>query len=180
MEFMGKVIVFAGSSSKHSINKQLAKYAAGFLSKNEIEVLDLNDYPLPVFSVDVEKESGFPENATSFSQKIEQCSGIIISMAEHNGSYTAVFKNLFDWLSRIEAKTWRSKPMLLLSTSPGGRGGKNVMQAALTRFPVHDAQIISNFSLPYFNDNFKNEQIINESLKKQLIDATTKFEQSLQ
>lgn len=176
---MEKVIVFAGSSSKNSINKKLAEYAAGQLKNTEYEVLDLNNFELPVFGVDLEKESGFPENALAFNKKLEESKGIILSLAEHNGTYTAVFKNLFDWLSRIEAKTWRNKPMLLLSTSPGGRGGKNVMQAAQTRFPIHDSNIIENFSLPYFSDNFSEGKIINDSLQSDFIEAVSKFESAL-
>lgn len=176
---MKKVIAFAASSSKNSINKQLVNYATSKLTVASTEVLDLNDYSLPVFSVDLEKESGFPENALAFSKKIEESKGIILSLAEHNGSYTAVFKNLFDWLSRIEVKTWRNKPMLLLSTSPGGRGGKNVMQAAQTRFPIHDSNIIESFSLPYFSDNFSEGEIVNDSLKSDFIKAISTFEKEL-
>lgn len=176
---MKKVIAFAASSSKNSINKLLVSYATSKLTNANPELLDLNNYPLPLFSVDLEKDNGFPENALAFSKKLDKCDGIIISLAEHNGSYTAVFKNLFDWLSRIEAKTWRNKPMLLLSTSPGGRGGKNVMQAALTRFPIHEARITGNFSLPFFMDNFKEGKITNDSLDSEFTAAVKKFEESL-
>lgn len=56
-----KIIAFGASSSKHSINKQLATYAANQFSNVDIEILDLNDYEMPIFSVDKEKENGFPD-----------------------------------------------------------------------------------------------------------------------
>lgn len=176
---MSKVIVFAGSNSKNSINKLLVEYAASQLKEVPYEVFDLNDFSVPIFSVDEEKENGFPENALKFNALIEESIGIILSLAEHNGTYTAVFKNLFDWLSRIESKLWRNKPMLLLSASPGGRGGKGVLNAALDRFPIHDSNIVASFSLPYFNDNFSDEGITNSSLNADLLAATEKFETNL-
>lgn len=176
---MAKIIAFAGTTSKSSINKQLVEHAVTSLHNTNYEVLDLNDFPLPIFSVDEEKENGFPDNGLKFSSLIEESNGIILSLAEHNGSYTAVFKNLFDWLSRIEPKLWRNKPMLLLSSSPGGRGGKGVLNTALERFPRHDSNIIASFSLPYFNDNFSDNSISNPSLESDFLKAVTSFEASL-
>jgi chromate reductase len=173
---MKNIIVFAGSNSSHSINKQLAGYASEQLKVSTPKVLDLNDYPLPVFSVDLESEHGFPDAAIAFNDELDQCDGIILSLAEHNGSYTVAFKNLFDWLSRIDKNTWKGKPMLLLSASPGGRGGKSVLDAAKSRFPLHDVQIVETFSLPYFSDNFAAGRIVNESLKDDLKKAVEKFE----
>jgi chromate reductase, NAD(P)H dehydrogenase (quinone) len=80
---------------------------------------------------------------------------IIISFAEYNGSYTAAFKNIFDWISRINNKTFQNKKMILMATSPGGRGGKTVLENALNRFPHHGADIVGNFHLPSFQQNFE-------------------------
>ncbi len=176
---MSTVLVFAGSNSRKSINKRLATYAASLLDSVEYEILDLNDYPLPIFSVDLEKEEGFPTNAQAFDIKLENCSGIILSLAENNGSYSAVFKNLLDWLSRISPKMFRNKPMLLMSTSPGGRGGASVMAAAMDRFPRHDANIIATFRLPSFDENFTENGIPDQNLEKNLIDNVREFEASL-
>ncbi len=173
---MEKILVFAGSNSKKSINKQLATYAVSLLKNSEYYVLDLNDFPLPLFSVDLQKETGFPDNALEFYNHIKNCKGIVLSLAEHNGSYTAAFKNLFDWLSRIEPKTWQNKPMLLLSTSPGKRGAKSVMETALTRFPFHDAEIIESFSLPNFQEKFNHNEITDSGFSNQLKKAVEKFE----
>ena len=52
---MKKILAFAGSSSKTSINKQLATYAANQFENASVEVIDLNDYEMPVISVDKEK-----------------------------------------------------------------------------------------------------------------------------
>ena len=153
-----KVIAFAGSSSKQSINKKLAIYAAGLIEGAEIEVLDLNDYELPIFSVDVEKELGKPEIARTFLEKMASADIIVLSLAEHNASFSAAFKNIYDWASRQNKVVFAEKPMLLLATSPGRGGGKNVIETAKISLPRYGGNIITTFSLPQFNENFDVER----------------------
>ncbi|WP_370214199.1 NADPH-dependent FMN reductase [Mesoflavibacter profundi] len=176
---MKKIIAFAGSDSKTSINKQLVTYATTYIKDAEVLILDLNDYPLPTYSVNVETESGFPENAKLFLEQLKSADGFVISLAEHNNAYTAVFKSLMDWLSRLELKFFYNKPMLLMSTSPGERAAKSVFDMGYDRFPRHDAQIVSTFNLPSFNDNFKNGEVVDEQLNTKLIEAVTTFNSHL-
>lgn len=99
---------------------------------------------------------------------------IICSLAEHNRSYSAAFKNVFDWASRINVKVFQDKPMLLMSTSPGGYGGGNVMNTAKTFFPNFGADIKETFSLSKFYENFDLESgVINPEM---LHDLKTKIE----
>ncbi len=135
-----KILAFAGSTSSTSINRELVKFVLKSFQENEINLIDLNDYSMPVFSVDLEKK-GFPEEAHQFLQQIEDCDVIICSLAEHNRSYAAAFKNIFDWASRINVKVFQDKPMFLMSTSPGGYGGGNVMNEAKKFFPNFGADI---------------------------------------
>ncbi|MEZ4797725.1 MAG: NAD(P)H-dependent oxidoreductase [Flavobacteriaceae bacterium] len=176
---MKKIIAFAGSNSKQSINKQLAVYAAGLVENVETKILDLNDFELPLFGVDLEVQIGQPENAHKFLNEMKSADGIIISLAEHNGAYSAVFKNLFDWMSRIEGKTFLGKPMLLMAASPGGRGGQSVLAIAKDRFPRHNANIIAEFSLPNFKDNFSNDKVVNTELNTELIKKVEQFRKAL-
>jgi len=150
------IIAFGASNSRHSINQQFAHYAAMQFG-DEVTMIDLNDFEMPLFSVDREKEDGYPEEAHEFIDIIAGADLLVISMAEHNGAYTTAFKNIFDWTSRIEAKIFENKPLVLLSASPGGFGGGNVMQLALTRFPKHGANIIGHFSFPKFEENFDSD-----------------------
>ncbi|MFN5417183.1 MAG: NADPH-dependent FMN reductase [Flavobacteriia bacterium] len=161
-----KILAFGASYSSTSINKQFATFAAKQFSGNEIEILDLNHFDIPIFTVDREAKEGHPNLVKEFVSKIESADLLIISMAEHNGSYTAAFKNLFDWASRVKAKTFENKNMLLLSTSDGGRGGVSALTAASDRFPRHGANILASFSLPHFNEYFNVEKgILNEELR---------------
>lgn len=168
-----KILAFAGSSSSTSINRELVKFVLKDFQEEEINLIDLNDFTMPVFSVDLEKK-GFPDEAYLFLKAIEECDVIICSLAEHNRSYSAAFKNLFDWASRINVKVFQNKPMLLMSTSPGGYGGGNVMNTAKTFFPQFAADIKDTFSLPKFYENFDLESgVINPDM---LYELKTKIE----
>ena len=176
---MKKIIDLGGSNSKGSINKELAHYTARNTADADVIYLDMNDFPMPMFGVDRENEDGMPEEAKKLTKLIRIADGIILSLAEHNGSYSAVFKNAFDWISRIDAKVFETTPMLLLSTSPGARAGKSVMDTALDRFPRHGATVVENFSLPSFYDNFKNNELVNEELKAELMKKVKLFETAI-
>jgi len=117
------IIAFGASSRKNSINKKLANYTANEISNANVKLLDLNDFEMPIFSVDRELESGIPALAYEFKKQVKDVDGIVISFAEHNGAYSAAFKNAFDWISRIEKDVWMNKPMFFLATSPGKHGG---------------------------------------------------------
>ena len=174
---MKKILAFGASSSKTSINKQLATYTANQFKNASVEILDLNDYEMPIFSIDKEKENGIPQLAHDFYAKLGSADLIIISFAEHNGAYSAAFKNIFDWASRINGKTFQEKPMLLLATSPGARGGSSVLDIATKRFPFQGGIVKGSFSLPSFNDNFDAEKgITNEDLKNQLLKIVNSIE----
>ena len=151
---MKTLLVLAGSSSRRSINRRLARWAAAQLDDVRRADVDLNDYEMPIFSIDREESDGIPDRAHAFIEQVASVDGVVLSLAEHNGSYSAAFKNVLDWASRAEGKLWAGKPMLLLATSPGARGASSVLAAATTRFPFHDARIVATFSLPSFGDNF--------------------------
>ncbi|UFH31367.1 NAD(P)H-dependent oxidoreductase [Chryseobacterium sp. C-71] len=170
-----KILAFAGSTSSTSINRELVKFVLKSFEENEINLIDLNDFDMPVFSVDREKK-GFPDGAHNFLKQIEDCDVIICSLAEHNRSYSAAFKNVFDWASRINVKVFQNKPMLLMSTSPGGFGGGNVMNTAKTFFPQFAADVKETFSLPKFYENFDLESgVINPEMLKDLNDKIENF-----
>ncbi len=176
---MKHIIAFAGSNSKTSINKQLAIYAASLVEGVEVVVLDLNDFELPIYSMDLELSDGIPDDAHKFLNIIKSTDGMVLSLAEHNGTYATVFKNLFDWMSRIDGKLWSDKPMLLMATSPGARGGSTGLEIAAGRFGYMGGNIVGSFSLPSFGDNFSNEKITNVELNNQLLEEVAQFTESL-
>lgn len=172
------ILLIGASSSKNSINRVFARFAGNRLKNVDSHLLDLNDFEMPIYSIDREKE-GIPEPTRIFRKLIEEADAMVISLAEHNGSYTAAFKNLLDWTSRLDRNLWQNKPMLLLSTSPGQRGARNVMSTAMTYFPRLGADIIGNFSLPGFRTNFNGNEIIDEVLRQDFDRAIEIFQMKL-
>jgi NAD(P)H-dependent FMN reductase len=155
----------------------LRYYAAKLIEEHnngaEIDIIRINDYEMPLFSVDREKELGQPAQAKALHKKISETDVIVISFAEHNGSYSAAYKNLFDWTSRIDAKVFQNKSLLLLSTSPGPGGAATVLKQAVTSAPYFLGSVKASLSVGSFFDNFDTEKlrISNQELNQKLIDA---------
>ena len=176
---MKKIVTIGGSNSKNSINKQLAEYTGGLLKNVALTKVDLNSFKMPLFSVDIENEQGLSKGVVDLNEIFVHADGFILSLAEHNGAYSAAFKNAFDWLSRIEGNLWRNKPMILLSSSPGGRGGQSVLEIALNRFPHMGGNIIGSMTFPSFYDNFKEGKIANPELRSNLLKLVDEFEKAI-
>ncbi|WP_407406081.1 NADPH-dependent FMN reductase [Chryseobacterium sp.] len=173
-----KVLAIAGSNSDVSINKQLVTYASSLIENAEVEIVDMNDFEMPIYKHQIEVESGVPQAAHDFASMIDQSDLLIISLGEHNGTYSAAFKNVFDWTSRIKDRAvYNNIPMFLMSTSPGGRGGLGVLEAATKRFPLHGGNIVETFSLPFFGDNFdkENQKISNDEKDNELREKISKI-----
>lgn len=124
-----KILAFAGSLRAGSYNKQLVRIAADAARQAgaEVTVLDLRDYPLPIFDEDLEAQ-GTPENALRLKQLMLDHHGLLISSPEYNSSISAVLKNTLDWISRpIPGKPrlacYLDKVAVLMSASTGALGG---------------------------------------------------------
>lgn len=173
-----KILAIAGSNSDTSINKQLVTYATSLFEHAEIEIVDMNDFEMPLYKHQREVESGVPQQAVDLASKIDGVHVLLVALSEHNGTYSAAFKNVFDWTSRIKNRAvWNEVPMLLMATAPGGRGGLGVLEAAEKRFPLHGGNIVGTFSLPFFNDNFdkENQKISNEEKDNELKELVQKI-----
>lgn len=176
---MKTIVALGGSNSKTSINKKLAQYAANMVEGASVTTLDLNDFNIPMYGIDHEQAHGIPEDAKKMNNLIANADGLVISLAEHNGAYSAAFKSVFDWMSRINKEVWHNKPMLLMATSPGARGGASVLTLAKGSFPHLGGNIVADFSLPSFQNNFENDKVINEALQQQLAAAVHTLTESL-
>lgn len=173
-----KVLAIAGSNSEVSMNRQLVAYASSLFDNAEVEVIDLNPFEMAIYKHERELAGGVPQEARDFASKIDGANLLLVSLGEHNGTYSTAFKNVFDWVSRIKDRTvWNEVPMLLMSTSPGGRGGAGVLEAASKRFPFHGGNIVETFSLPFFNDNFDKaaQKISNEEKDSELKEKIKKI-----
>jgi chromate reductase len=177
---MKNIVAFGASNSSRSINKAFASYAAKQVTNARVKILDLNQFEMPIYSIDREEQNGVPALAYNFKTHLKEADGIIISLAEHNGAYTTAFKNILDWISRIEKDVWYNRPMLLLATSPGGRGAKTVLDIAKSKFKFMNNNTIETFSLPLFKQNFDPEEgILDQELNIAFQTSLTNFSNSV-
>ncbi|NQW79162.1 MAG: NAD(P)H-dependent oxidoreductase [Chitinophagaceae bacterium] len=176
-----KIMAIGGSNSQNSINKALAYFAAQFFEKAIITKFDISSLNIPIYSIDNETILGMPLEVTNFASLIDETDLIILSLAENNGSFNVGLKNLLDWTSRIkERKLFNEKPMILMSTSPGPRGGATVLDSAKNIFPYLGADIRGTFSLPNFYQNFDfNKGITNDELLEELKTVISKIKTSI-
>lgn len=157
-----RVLVFGASNSRKSINRQFAVHAADVLNQQteggvEIEVLDLNDFEMPIYSPDREAKNGIPDEAHRYLARLKAADALVIAFPEHNGYVSAAYKNLFDWASRIDQKVYQNKPMVILSATPGPRAGAGVLGAVEHLAPFFGGQIRGRFGLGAFQESFDRE-----------------------
>ncbi len=153
-----RILAFAASNSSTSINRNLVEYAASLAEGHEIETLDIHDYEMPIFSEDREEEmGGVPQLAHDFLARIKGVDALMISHAEHNGTFPASFKNLFDWCSRLGAEVWQGKKMALMATSDGQGGAGRVLDFAVKAAPNFGGEVVGHLSVPHYSDVFDEE-----------------------
>lgn len=126
-----RILAFAGSTRTGSLNKRLVRFAAEAARSAgaEVTLVDLRDFPLPLFDGDLEDREGLPENARKLKTLFREHDGLLIASPEYNSSITGVLKNTIDWVSRGETDdepplvAFRGKTAALMSASPGALGG---------------------------------------------------------
>ena len=97
-----KILAFAGSARTDSFNKKLLRLAlAGAQAAGgEVTLIDLRDYPMPIMDQDLEEREGQPENAQKLKSLFLDHQGLLLASPEYNSSYSPLFKNVIDWVSR--------------------------------------------------------------------------------
>src|SRR6516165_4541445 len=127
---MPRILAFASSTRRESFNKKLVAIAAQGAREagTEVTLIDLKDFPLPLFDQDLEAEQGMPENGQNLKTLFIDHDGLLIASPEYNSSIPAVLKNAIDWVSRPapgepSLVAFRSKVAALMSASPGAVGG---------------------------------------------------------
>ncbi|MEN3792846.1 NADPH-dependent FMN reductase [Fulvimarina sp. MAC3] len=172
-----KIAIVAGSVRSGSFNKQLAMEAARHLARTDVKltVLDLVDYPLPIYDGDSERETGIPENALDLAGQIARQDGLLLVSPEYNSSVPPILKNAIDWVSRVRRIDGR--PVLpfkglvvgLASVTPGSGGGRRGLEAWRIVMRSVGAEVITaQCSVPNAQDAFdENGGIASDEVRMQ-------------
>ncbi len=174
---MKKILAFAGSNSSISINHQLVKYVISKFENHQTKLIKLTDFPLPMYSEDEEKLNGFVQPLRDLHQEIKESDALVISVNEHTSNPSAFFKNVIDWLSRLDRNFLEGKNVLVLSTSGGKRGAKTALEIIKTTLPRFAPNSVQAFSFPSFFDNFsvEKQEITNPQLADELFVVASKI-----
>jgi NAD(P)H-dependent FMN reductase len=186
-----RVLAFAGSLRKDSFNKKLVRVAADAVraAGGEVTLIDLKDYPMPIYDGDIEASEGIPPNARKIKELMRAHPAFLISSPEYNTSITGVLKNTIDWASRSE----KGEPALacfdgkiagLLSASPGALGGiRSLMTIRAILANIRALVIPEQVAVPKANEAFSTDgKLLDEKLNaaiaklaKRLVEVTTKL-----
>ena len=141
-----RILAFAGSTRTASFNKKLVRIAAegARAAGAGVTLVDLRDYPMPLYDGDLEAAQGQPEKARELKALFLDNDGLLLSCPEYNSSITGVLKNTIDWLSRPVPNepplaAFTGKVAALMSASPGALGG--------LRGLVHVRSILGNIGV---------------------------------
>jgi len=176
---MAAILAFAGSNSSTSINFKLVKHTISLVQSHDIQILNMAEHSFPMYSEDYEKEHGFSNALMKLKDNIKKSEGIILSANEHNGNPSAYFKNVLDWLSRLDRNFMEDTKVLLMSASPGRYGGSRSLGILKNMLPKFGGEVLATFSLKSFNDNFSDDGILDEDLKSEHQTALNTFLDSL-
>lgn len=157
-----KILAFSGSTRTGSFNQHVLAIAAeaAQTAGADVTVINLKDYPMPLFSEDIEAEAGAPQPARAFKALLMEADGFLIATPEYNSTLTPTLKNAIDWASREAPDeptlvAFKGKKVGLLSASPSGYGGVRSLQQAQQLFENIDVEVIeTNFSLAKANEAF--------------------------
>lgn len=174
---MKRILAFSGSNHSVSINQQLIEITASLVESHKVYVLDIRKWDIPIYSIDMDPDQT-PVEIEQLIELIKEYEGFIISSPEHNSGTPAFFKNILDWLSRRSDKIFDGKEVLLMSTSPGRKGGIANRMLLENRLPFMGANVVSTYSLPLFYQNVRGGKKSGEFLTE-LQNAVNRFNQSL-
>jgi NAD(P)H-dependent FMN reductase len=186
-----KILAVAGSLRKHSYNKRILNVAIeGARRKGaEVTLLDLNDYPLPLYNADLQEEFGFPENATKLQRILLEHQGLLIASPEYNGSLPAALKNMLDWTSRANGELkigdcYRGKWAAIMTASPGSFGGirclghlrdiLSIMLVHVLPLEIAVARVDALFEGNNYEMKDENMQLLLEKLGESLAEVLSK------
>jgi chromate reductase, NAD(P)H dehydrogenase (quinone) len=120
-----KLLVFAASRRKASVNRKLAQLAADIAKSRQahIDFLEYSAFDLPVYDDETYDQQALPKAVDDFAAHLQKSDGIILASPEYNWSFPGSLKNIIDWVSTIAPNPFAEKTALLLSASPSLRGG---------------------------------------------------------
>jgi chromate reductase len=173
-----KILMFAASLRKDSLNKKLIRNAQKLLPMgHEVMLKEFNEFMVPLYDGDIESSTGVPEAAKKLSELITQVDAVIISSPEYNFGIPGTFKNLIDWTSRVKPTPWAGKQVFLMGASPGMVGTNRGLWQVRQALEANSAHVYPDMMGVAQADKAFNatEELTNEPIKAALQKQLAKF-----
>jgi NAD(P)H-dependent FMN reductase len=162
---MPKILAFAGSIRHDSWNRKLIRSAvdATRAAGGDVTLIDLADYPLPLYSGDLEDRDGLPDNAQRLKALFKAHDAFLIASPEYNSSMPPLLKNTLDWVSRewqgeSGLVPYQNKIAAILAASPGAFGGMRMLPHLRQILNTLGVLVLpGQFSLPHADKAFDEE-----------------------
>ena len=161
-----QILAFAGSARRESLNKKLLAVAVQATREagGEVTLIDLNDFPLPLYHGDLEEAEGLPANAAKVVGLIARHQALLIASPEYNSLITPLLKNTIDWCTRADPNPLVGKVAAIVSASPGAYGGVRSAQVARQLLLHLGCQVVpAQCSLPHADEAFDPEGRLKDS-----------------
>lgn len=174
-----QVLIVGASLRRDSLNNRLAALAAQGVKRTDagVDLTTIADFECPSYDGDVEAESGIPEPAKHFCQRLKASDALMIASPEYNASFSGALKNVIDWVSRFRPQPFNGKQVLLMSASPAMAGGNRGVWSLRVPLEHLGARVYPDmFSLAQAHEAFaKDGRIANDMLQKRFDDTISCF-----
>lgn len=181
-----RLLVLAGSSRTGAFSSRLADVAGASAEAASAKVtrLDLRALELPLYDGDLEAARGVPEGARKLRDALLASDALLVATPEYNGFPTPLFINAFDWLSRVQADAGQpsglavtaSKPVGLLSSSPGALGGLRALNTTRQYLSMAFAMmpVPQQFALSRANEAFDEAGVLKDPKAQAAVDGVVR------
>jgi chromate reductase len=172
-----RILAFSGSARRESLNKKLlaVTVAAVRAAGAEVTLVDLTDFPLPVYNGDLEDAEGMPANATKLIGLIQSHAALLIASPEYNSMITPLLKNTIDWCTRGDDNPFTGKVAAVVSASPGQFGGVRSMTLARQLLLHLGCHVVpAQCFLPKAHEAFDEKGALKDARNQKAVDALAK------
>ena len=160
-----KILGLCGSLREHSYTRRVLKVAAegARRSGGEVDLLDLRDFPLPIFNVDDVAARGFDPKALELQELLNRYHGLLVASPEYNGSIPGGLKNAIDWASRKSGKfglneVFKNKFAAMITASPGSFGGIRCLAHMRGVLSIMGVNVLpSEIAVSFVGDKFEGD-----------------------
>lgn len=169
-----RVLAFAGSTRDESFNKRLIRIAAAGarVAGAEVTLIDLRDFPMPLYDGDLESAEGLPEAAMRLRALMREHGGFLISSPEYNSGLSAVLKNAIDWASRpmkgeVSLAAFDGKVAAIMAASPGALGGlRGLVHLRMILGNIKTLVLPGQLAVPRANEAFGDDGSLKDAVRQ--------------